>query len=147
MMPVLSFFFYQKNGFRTYAFIDSMYKCYKCVHVHMYFRSVKVNGAMSDSQSTEFSQNFSLCGFIAVEQGHARGRVATAVAPAGPGRSPAAGLGRLGALACSSCLTHVLPRALGWLIQNLMLTMSASCMAHSGNCKNLPKIRVRLEKS
>ena len=35
-----------------------------------YFRSVKVNGAMSDSQSTEFS----LCGFIAVEQGHTRGR-------------------------------------------------------------------------
>ena len=87
-----------------------MYKCYKCVHVHMYFRSVKVNGAMTDSQSTEFS----LCGFIAVEQGHARGRVAAAaVAPAGPGSSPAAGLGRLGALACSSCLTHVLPRALG----------------------------------
>ena len=75
-----------------------------------YFRSVKVNGAMSDSQSTEFS----LCGFIAVEQGHARGRVAAAVAPAWPGSSPpAAGLGRLGALACSSCLTHVLPRALG----------------------------------
>jgi hypothetical protein len=41
----------------------------------MYFRSVKVNGAMTDSQSTEFSQNFSLCslcGFIAV--GHAGAR-------------------------------------------------------------------------
>ena len=105
-------FVLSKNGFRTYVFIDSMCKSYKCVHVHMYFRSVKVNGAMTDSQSTEFSQNFSLCGFIAVEQGHARGRVAVA-APAGPGSSPAAGLGRLGALACSSCLTHVLPRALG----------------------------------
>ena len=44
------------------------------MYILMYFRSVKVNGAMSDSQSTEFSQNFSLCGFIAVEQGHARGR-------------------------------------------------------------------------
>ena len=80
------------------------------MHIHtMYFRSVKVNGAMTDSQSTEFS----LCGFIAVEQGHARGRVvvAAAVAPAGPGSSPAAGLGRLGTLACYSCLTHVLPRA------------------------------------
>ena len=75
------FFFLSKNGFRTYAFIDSMYKCYKCVHVRMYFRSVKVNGAMTDSQSTEFS----LCGFIAVEQGHARGRVAAAAAL--PGRA------------------------------------------------------------
>ena len=112
MMHVLGGFFVKQwpNLEPMYVFIDSMYKSYKCVHAHMYFRSVKVNGAMSDSQSTEFS----LCGFIAVEQGHARGRVvAAAVAPAGPGSSPAAGLGRLGALACSSCLTHVLPRALG----------------------------------
>ena len=85
-----------------------MIACIQCVQRMYKFRSVKVNGAMTDSQSTEFS----LCGFIAVEQGHARGRVvAAAVAPAGPGSSPAAGLGRLGTLACYSCLTHVLPRA------------------------------------
>ena len=108
-MMHVSGLFCQKMALEPNVFIDSMYKSYKCVHAHtMYFRSVKVNGAMTDSQSTEFS----LCGFIAVEQGHARGRVvAAAVAPAGPGSSPAAGLGRLGTLACYSCLTHVLPRA------------------------------------